>query len=109
MKRNLFFTQGMFGGGGNPMSEAMQQQLANQFGHDLSGVSAYEGGGPTDVGGGAFTDGQDIYMSQSQYSPHASGEYGLQGNYGTTHTDPMAGKGKSLLGHELSHITQQGN
>lgn len=55
------------------------------FGHDFSDVRTHQAGGAGAVGAAAYATGSENHFGAGQY-----------------------GADKSLLGHELSHVVQQG-
>ncbi len=80
-------------GGGQPLNKHTQEFFGSRMGADFSVVRVH-----TDVGADnlnrnlsakAFTTGNDIFFSRGRYNPYSS-------------------KGKELLGHELTHVVQQG-
>jgi hypothetical protein len=80
-------------GGGQPLDGAVQARMSQTLGHDFSGVRVH-----TDreahtlnrlLSARAFTTGQDIFFRQGEYNPGS-------------------GPGRELIGHELSHVVQQG-
>ena len=80
-------------GKGEPLPEETQGEMENTFGADFSGVKIHTGSAAEDMNQGlqakAFTHGSDIYFNKGQYNPDSR-------------------DGKRLLGHELTHVVQQG-
>lgn len=80
-------------GGGSPLPAATRQQMEGSFGSDLSQVRVHTGTSAAqmsqNLNAHAFTQGNDIYFNQGQYSPQSAG-------------------GQRLLAHELTHTIQQG-
>jgi hypothetical protein len=79
--------------GGQPLDEAAQVGMGASLGHDFSGVRVHispEADALShQLGAKAFTTGQDIFFREGAYSPHSS-------------------SGQELIGHELTHVVQQG-
>ena len=80
-------------GSGSPMPASTNQYMSNAIGSDFSGVRVHTGSNAIQMNEGlnarAFTHGSDVYFNRGEYSPNSSG-------------------GKRLLGHELTHVVQQG-
>ncbi len=80
-------------GGGSPLPEETRSSMESSFGADFSGVKVHTDSGSVqmnqELGAQAFTHGSDIYFNSGKYSP------------GST-------EGQRLLGHELTHVVQQG-
>jgi hypothetical protein len=80
-------------GGGQALSDSERSFFEPRLGHDLSGVRVHTGSTAAEtaksVNARAFTKGSDIVFGQGEYSP------------GTE-------TGKRLMGHELTHVIQQG-
>jgi hypothetical protein len=81
-------------GGGSPLPGQTLASMNQAFGADFSKVRIHTGSQAAEMSQGiqakAFTHGSDIYFNRGQYSPESS-------------------EGKRLLGHELTHVVQQGN
>ncbi len=80
-------------GGGSPLPGATLASMNQAFGADFSQVRIHTGSQAAEMSQGiqakAFTHGSDIYFNRGQYSPDSP-------------------EGKRLLGHELTHVVQQG-
>jgi len=80
-------------GQGQPLPESARQSMSQVFGTDFSGVKVHTDNESVqmnrELGAKAFTHGSDIYFNAGEYSPES-------------------GEGKRLLGHELTHVVQQG-
>lgn len=80
-------------GGGSPLSASTNQFMSSAFGADFSNVRVHTGSNAIQMNQGlnarAFTHGSDVYFNKGEYSPNSS-------------------EGKRLLGHELTHVVQQG-
>jgi hypothetical protein len=81
-------------GGGSPLPKPTLSFMNRAFGSDFSHVRVHAGSEAQEMSQGiqakAFTHGSDIYFNRGQYSPESS-------------------EGKRLLGHELTHVVQQGS
>ena len=81
-------------GGGQPLSGSAQEFFGERMGSDFSGVRIHTDTGADklnrELNAKAFTTGQDIFFRQGEYNPESS-------------------KGKELVGHELTHVVQQGS
>lgn len=79
-------------GFGNPLPDAVRQEMEQQFGQDFSAVSIHTDNEAVDLckelNARAFTVGNDIYFSSGEFAPE---------------TD----SGRDLLAHELTHVAQQ--
>jgi hypothetical protein len=79
-------------GAGQPLDGAVQVQMSETMGHDLSGVRVHTDSEADllnqQLSAKAFTTGQDIFFRQGEYNPASGG-------------------GRELLAHELSHVVQQ--
>jgi hypothetical protein len=79
-------------GGGQPLDGAMQQQMGEAMGHDLSGVRVHTSPESDalsrQLSAKAFTTGQDIFFRDGAYNPRSS-------------------SGRELITHELAHVVQQ--
>jgi hypothetical protein len=74
---------------GSGIPESMQTKMEGALNTSLSGVTVHPNSSKaTAVGALAYTQGTDIHVAPSHYSPNTS-------------------KGKQLLGHELTHVAQQ--
>lgn len=80
-------------GGGNSLPKGTLSSMNQAFGTDFSNVRIHTDSKAEQMSEGirakAFTHGSDIYFNKGQYNP------------GST-------EGKRLLGHELTHVVQQG-
>ena len=80
-------------GGGQPLPRQTNSFMSQAFGMDFSSVRVHTGSNSVqmnkDLNAKAFTHETDIYFNQGQYNPESS-------------------EGKRLLGHELTHVVQQG-
>jgi len=80
-------------GGGQALPKDTLSFMSQAFGTDFSGVRVHTGGRAKEMSRGmqakAFTHGSDIYFNKGQYNPGSI-------------------EGKRLLGHELTHVVQQG-
>jgi len=80
--------------GGRPLSPATRSFFEPRFGHDFSHVRVHADSSASDtaksINARAFTQGNNMVF--------ASGEY-----------QPGSGDGRRLLGHELTHVVQQGS
>ena len=80
-------------GGGRPLAEAERSFFEPRFGVDFSSVRIHTNSSAgklaNQLGAQAFTVGGDVYFGEGQY-------------------DPGSTQGKRLIGHELTHVVQQG-
>ncbi|MDB4582354.1 DUF4157 domain-containing protein [Draconibacterium sp.] len=80
-------------GVGTPLPENTNRFMSQAFGTDFSRVRVHSGSTAVQMNQGvnskAFTQGSDIYFNSGQYNPDSL-------------------EGKRLLGHELTHVVQQG-
>jgi hypothetical protein len=80
-------------GGGQSLPKDTLSSMNHIFGTDFSSVRVHTGSRAQEMSQGiqakAFTHGSDVYFNRGQYNP------------GST-------EGKRLLGHELTHVVQQG-
>ncbi|OIO71899.1 MAG: hypothetical protein AUJ57_06555 [Zetaproteobacteria bacterium CG1_02_53_45] len=80
-------------GGGQPIDPATRSFFEPRFGHDFRNVRVHADGMAADtaksINARAFTLGNHMVFGAGQYSPES-------------------GEGKRLLGHELTHVVQQG-
>ena len=80
-------------GGGRPLGDSVRAPLENQFERDLSQVHVHTDHEADSLSrelqASAFTSGRDVFFRQGAYDPHS-----------------QAGMG--LLGHEVTHVVQQG-
>ncbi|MDX2070795.1 MAG: DUF4157 domain-containing protein [Haliscomenobacter sp.] len=80
-------------GGGSPLPENTRTQMEGAFGSDFSGVRIHTDSSAVqmnkELGAQAFTHGSDVYFNAGKY-------------------DDGSREGKRLLGHELTHVVQQG-
>jgi hypothetical protein len=81
-------------GGGSPLPETTQSRFEDALGYDFSSVRVHTGSQSDklnrEVSARAFTTGSDIFFSEGEYKPETS-------------------DGQELLGHELTHVVQQGH
>jgi len=81
-------------GGGQRMDGAIQAKMESAFGADFSNVNIHTGSKASQVseslGAEAFATGNDIFFREGNYNPDSH-------------------KGQELLGHELTHVLQQGS
>ncbi|MBK8965757.1 MAG: DUF4157 domain-containing protein [Lewinellaceae bacterium] len=81
-------------GGGSPLPGQTLASMNQAFGADFSSVRIHTDDRASEMSQGiqakAFTHGSDIYFNRGAYSPESS-------------------EGKRLLGHELTHVVQQGH
>lgn len=72
------------------MPDAVKSSMESSFNQDFSHVRIHANSSKApDVGALAYTQGSDIHFAPGQYSPDSS-------------------SGQKLLGHELTHVVQQG-
>lgn len=80
--------------GGQPLSAQTRSFFEPRFGHDFSNVKIHTGSkaakSSDELNAHAYTLGNNIVFNARKYSPHTE-------------------DGKRLLGHELTHVVQQGN
>lgn len=80
-------------GGGNPLPENTRTQMEGAFGTDFSGVRVHTDSSAVqmnqELNALAFTHGSDVYFNAGKY-------------------DAGSTEGQRLLGHELTHVVQQG-
>jgi hypothetical protein len=76
-------------GGGTQMAPAVRAGMEASFGADFSAVRIHEGPQAAAMGAQAYTQGTDIHFQPGGYDPHSP-------------------QGRELLGHELTHVVQQG-
>jgi hypothetical protein len=76
-------------GSGGPLPDDVRAKMEGAFGTDFSQVRVHEGAHVERVGARAYTQGSDIHFAPGQYHPGSSA-------------------GQELLGHELTHVVQQG-
>ncbi|MDH3976493.1 MAG: DUF4157 domain-containing protein [Deltaproteobacteria bacterium] len=80
-------------GGGRPLPESDRSFFEPRFGADFSNVRIHTGSDAgqlsRQLGAQAFTVGKDVYFGEGRY-------------------DPGSTQGKRLMGHELTHVVQQG-
>lgn len=80
-------------GGGRPLDSETRSFFEPRFGYDFSGVRLHTDSNAAEtaksVNARAFTLGSDIVFGSGEYRPESS-------------------QGKRLLGHELTHVVQQG-
>jgi hypothetical protein len=80
-------------GSGEALPDSVRTSLEPQFGRDFSDVRVHTGAEADalsrQLGARAFTTGQDIFFRSGDYQPESE-------------------EGKKLLGHEMTHVVQQG-
>ncbi len=80
-------------GSGEALPDSIRASLEPQFGRDFSDVRVHAGAEADalsqQLGAKAFTTGQDIFFRSGDYQPESE-------------------EGKKLLGHEMTHVVQQG-
>ncbi|MFO8009690.1 MAG: DUF4157 domain-containing protein [Dehalococcoidia bacterium] len=80
-------------GSGQVMPENVRDTVESQMGYDLSGVRLHTDSESSQISeqlnARAFTTGNDIFFRAGEYQPET-------------------GEGRKLLGHELTHVVQQG-
>ena len=80
-------------GGGSPLPENTRSQMEGAIGADFSGVRVHTNSSAVqmnkELGAQAFTHGSDVYFNAGKY-------------------DTGSTEGQRLLGHELTHVVQQG-
>ncbi|MBM3133490.1 MAG: DUF4157 domain-containing protein [Chloroflexi bacterium] len=80
-------------GGGEPLPDSLRASFEPSLGRDLSDVRVHadgEAGALSErLGARAFTTGTDIFFRGGDYQPHSD-------------------EGRKLLGHEITHVVQQG-
>ena len=73
-----------------PLPDAVRTKMERQLNADFSGVRIHaDDPKATEMGAKAFTDGRDVHFAPGQYRPDSA-------------------DGLRLLGHELTHVVQQG-
>ena len=81
-------------GGGQPLEDALKEQMSTSLGHDFSEVRVHSGPGADELNrqlsARAFTIGSDIFFTRGAYAPDSIG-------------------GRELIAHELIHVVQQRN
>ena len=79
--------------GGQPLDKGVQTRTGADLGYDFDQVRVHTSPESDalshQLGAKAFTTGQDIFFREGAYNPHSSG-------------------GQELIGHELTHVVQQG-
>lgn len=75
-------------GGGRSLPGDVRQDMEQSFGHSFSDVRVHEDSAPRSVGAVAYTQGTDIHFAPGRYRPDSE-------------------SGRSLIGHELTHVVQQ--
>ena len=76
-------------GSGSSLPSSIQASASQQLQGDLSGVNIHQNSQKaSELGALAYTQGKDIHFAPNAYDPHTS-------------------SGKSLIGHELTHVVQQ--
>jgi hypothetical protein len=72
------------------MSEVVQAKMENSFGQDFSDVTIHkDSSSAQNINAKAYTQGNDIHFAPGEYNPSSK-------------------EGQELLGHELTHVVQQG-
>jgi hypothetical protein len=81
-------------GGGTSLDPQTQSQFSGAMGYDMSGVRVHTDSAADtlsrSIGAKAFTTGSDVFFSSGAYNPATT-------------------EGQHLLGHELTHVVQQGS
>jgi hypothetical protein len=81
-------------GGGTSLDPQTQSQFSGAMGYDMSGVRVHTDSAADtlsrSIGAKAFTTGSDVFFSSGAYNP-------------------VTTEGQHLLGHELTHVVQQGS
>ena len=73
-----------------PLPDAVRAKMERQLSADFSGVRIHaDDPAATEIGAKAFTEGRDVHFAPGQYRPDSA-------------------DGLRLLGHELTHVVQQG-
>ncbi len=75
--------------GGSALAPPVRAQMESAFGADFSAVRVHEDSQAEALDAQAFTRGSDIHFAPGRYNP-------------------SSGSGLELLGHELTHVVQQG-
>ena len=79
-------------GSGQPVEPTLRQDMEHRFGHDFSQVRVHAGSvaaqSARQINALAYTLGSDIVFAENRFAPSSS-------------------SGRSLLAHELAHVTQQ--
>lgn len=79
--------------GGQPLDAAVQAQMSQALGYDMSGVNVHTSPEADalnrQLGAKAFTTGEDVFFREGTYDPHSAA-------------------GQELIAHELTHVAQQG-
>ncbi|HTM22810.1 MAG TPA: DUF4157 domain-containing protein, partial [Kofleriaceae bacterium] len=76
-------------GGGQPLPDEVRAEMESAFGADFSAVRVHVGPQAASIGAEAYTRGTDIFFAPGTY-------------------DPASTAGRELIGHELTHVVQQG-
>jgi hypothetical protein len=76
------------GGGGEPIPDGVRAAMERSFAQDFSDVRVHTGPEARQVGALAYTRGNDLHFQPGRF-------------------DPFGDTGRSLLGHELTHVVQQ--
>lgn len=74
---------------GAPLPASLKHQFEASLGSDLSKVRVHESHAPVMLGAKAYSHGNDVFFAPGEYQPHSEA-------------------GKQMLGHELTHVVQQG-
>jgi hypothetical protein len=81
-------------GGGTSLDPQTQSQFSGAMGYDMSGVRVHTDAAADSlsrsIGAKAFTTGSDVFFTSGAYNPSST-------------------EGQHLLGHELTHVVQQGS
>ena len=72
-----------------PLPPSMQHEFETKYGQDFSAVRIHQNHQATLVGAKAYTQGTDIFFAPNKYQPFTE-------------------TGNALIGHELTHVIQQG-
>lgn len=75
-------------GGGRSLPDDLREHMEGSFGQGFGDVRVHEDGAAKSVGAVAYTQGSDIHFAPGRYQPDSD-------------------NGRSLIGHELTHVVQQ--
>jgi hypothetical protein len=90
LTRNELEPETMHASSTTQLPEEVQAKMENSFGQDFSGVSIHKDSvSAKDINAKAYTQGTDIHFAPGEYNPNSK-------------------EGQELLGHELTHVVQQG-
>ncbi len=74
----------------NHLPEELQAKMENSFGQDFSGVHIHtDSPSAENINAKAYTQGKDVHFAPGEYNPSSK-------------------EGQELIGHELTHVVQQG-